>query len=60
MIPTSSAAEHLADLDARFEAHAEALRAHAGRLRDALARAAGAPAAATDPLETEPLSHSDS
>jgi hypothetical protein len=53
---TSSTAAHLADLDARYDAHLSALRQHAAQLQATVARDAAALAAPEAGEASEPLS----
>ena len=49
-----SAAEHLAEIDARHEAHLSALRQHAARIEESVAADAAALAERLEPEPTEP------
>ncbi len=55
MTATSSTAAHLADLDARYDAHLSALRQHAAQLQAAVARDAAV--LADRAVRAEPAEH---
>jgi hypothetical protein len=52
--PTSSTAAHLAELEARYDAHLSALRRHAAQLQAGVARDAAALAERAAPPPPEP------
>jgi hypothetical protein len=56
-VPSADAAGHLADLEARYDAHVTALRRHAEQLQAGLARDAGALAERAVP--PQPVPHPD-